>query len=68
MADGKILWEGKPVPVRVAQANTLQRPPVGGTITLSEKTTPGPYILQVVLSNSVHKRDILTQWKDFELR
>lgn len=67
--DGKLLFEGKPVPVIVTGQNTAQKVIVNGAMNLGSEMPPGDYILQVVVTDALAKgkNQIATQFVQFEV-
>lgn len=68
IAQGKIVWEGKPIAVIQPPGAPPDRLPAGGTLTLGSSTTPGPYILELQVIKSDAKVDTIAEWTDFQLR
>jgi len=62
----EVIWEGKPIPVRLDGASDPTRVPIGGVLNLGEPTAAGDYILEVRLANT--KRTVASQRIDFELQ
>ncbi|MGH9960268.1 MAG: hypothetical protein ACREBC_24615, partial [Pyrinomonadaceae bacterium] len=66
--NGKQVFGGKELPLETTQPD-LKRLGVGGALQLGTDMTPGEYILQIVVTDSLadEKRNVATQWIDFEI-
>lgn len=66
--NGQLAYEGKMTPYDAGQEPDLKRLRAGGQIKLSAKAAPGEYLLQVIITDSLRrKQDTVTQWIDFEI-
>jgi VWFA-related protein len=53
--DGKLILDGKPIPVDLTGQTDMQRILISGALSLGDKMLPGDYILQVIVSRSACK-------------
>lgn len=63
-----VAWEGKRIPIVYRPGTDIRKLPVGGVLTLGEKTLPGEYLLELQLIDPARNRVLASQWIDFELR
>jgi VWFA-related protein len=66
--NGQLAYEGKMTPYDAGQEPDLKRLRAGGQIKLSAKAAPGEYLLQVIITDSLRrKQNTASQWMDFEI-
>jgi hypothetical protein len=67
--EGKLVLDGKPIPVDLTGQSDMQRVAVSGAMNLSDKMVPGDYILQVIVTDELakQKQQIATQHVQFEI-
>jgi hypothetical protein len=66
--NGQLAYEGKMTPYDPGQEPDLKRLRAGGQIKLSAKAAPGEYVLQVIITDGLRrKQNTVTQWMDFEI-
>jgi VWFA-related protein len=67
--DGKLLLDGKQVPIDLLNQTDLERVKSSGAINLTGTMLPGEYILQIVVTDNLakEKRKIATQYVQFEV-
>lgn len=67
--ESQLAYEGKVTPYEAGQEPDLKRLRAGGRITLSAKSAPGQYVLQVIVSDKLarDKDSTTTQSMDFEI-
>jgi VWFA-related protein len=67
--DGKLILDGKPVPVDLRGQTDLRTVIVSGALSLGDKMAPGDYILQVIVTDGLAKkgRQIAAQHVQFEV-
>jgi VWFA-related protein len=67
--DGKLVLDGKEIPVDLAGQTDLERIKVAGAITLGSAMEPGDYILQTIVIDKLAKtkRSVAAQFVQFEL-
>ncbi len=68
VSQGKVVWEGKPIPVIQPPGASPDRLPAGGTLTLGLDSTPGSYVLELEVLKNDAKTNTIAEWTDFELR
>jgi hypothetical protein len=69
--EGKEVWTAKPFPAIVPKGFDPRRVPVGGVVTLGQRTAPGEYFLQVTAvrpGQQGPKAVAAVAWIDFELK
>lgn len=67
--DGKLILDGKPVPLDPAGQTDLQRIKSGGALSIGKELPPGDYVLQIVANDAQakEKQRIATQFVQFEI-
>lgn len=67
--NGKLLMEGENQPLKIVNQPDLKRIETSNAITLGTDLAIGDYIMQVIVTdkNADKKRQIATQWIDFEI-
>ncbi|MEJ7711232.1 MAG: hypothetical protein WKF84_15555 [Pyrinomonadaceae bacterium] len=68
--DGQVIFASKEEAIKApATGEDANQIPVGGRLQLGSGLTPGPYVLQVVVTDSLAKgkRRAQSQWMDFEV-
>jgi len=67
--DGKLIYEVNPTPVDVSHQRDLQRPTAAAQLQLGTELSPGQYVLQIIVEDSLAKGKMrtATQWIDFEV-
>jgi VWFA-related protein len=67
--DGKLVYEGEAVPLRLNSQPDWKRISVVGGLKLAKTAQPGEHILQVVITDLLAKEKYrtVTQWTDFEV-
>jgi len=67
--DGKLVLDGQPIPVDLTGQTDMQRIGVNGALNLNDKMLPGDYILQVIVTDTLAKKDqqIAAQHVQFEV-
>lgn len=67
--DGKLLMEGQPSALDTGNQSDFKRLEASGAITLGSNLPPGDYVLQAIVidENARQKRQVATQWIDFEI-
>lgn len=67
--DGKLIFDGKPIPVDMAGQTDLQRIKFIGAINLGTEMGAGDYVLQIVTTDNAakEKQKIATQFVQFEI-
>ena len=67
--DGKLILDGKPIPVDLTGQTDLQRVQVSGALSIGDKMLPGDYVLQVIVTDTLAKtkQQIATQHVQFEI-
>lgn len=68
--DGQMIFAGKEEQFPPPPAGTaIKQIPVGGRLRLGNNMTPGPYVLQIIVTDTLAKgkRRTQTQWMDFEV-
>lgn len=67
--DGKVILDGKQVPVDVAGQVDMQKINILGALNLGTEMTPGDYILQIIVTDNLakEKSKISSQWVQFEV-
>ncbi len=67
--DGRAAYEGKLAAFETTQQDDLKRLVAGGAVKLSRAAVPGPYTLQVVVTDLLAEGDrrTATRWMDFEI-
>ncbi len=67
--DGKIIFEGKQIPVNLSGQTDLERVKATGAINLGTEMTVGDYVLQIVATDASakEKSKIATQFVQFEI-
>ncbi|MEJ7617614.1 MAG: hypothetical protein WKF30_11775 [Pyrinomonadaceae bacterium] len=68
--DGQVVYAGKEELLKVtAGVEDNRQIPIGGRLQLGSNLTPGPYVLQVVVTDLLAKGKSRTQaqWMDFEV-
>lgn len=67
--DGKLVLDGKPIPVDLTGQTDMQRVRFSGALSLSNRMLPGDYILQVIVKDTLAKakQQIATQFVQFEV-
>lgn len=67
--DGKQIYNGNPTPVDVAGQRDPQRLTTGAQLQLGPELSPGQYVLQIIVEDSLAKEKVrtATQWIDFEV-
>jgi hypothetical protein len=68
--DGKMILDGKTVPIDLSQQTDLQRIKSVGAISLGTAMQSGDYVLQIVVTDNLAKgkRQIATQFVQFEIQ
>jgi hypothetical protein len=67
--DGKLVFEGKPVPLELLGQTDLQRIKTVGALSLGAEMQPGDYVLQIVATDNLakEKQKIAAQFVQFEI-
>ena len=66
--NGTLAYEGRVTAYDAGQEPDLKRLRAGGQIKLSAKAAPGEYLLQVIITDALRrKQNTATQWMDFEI-
>jgi VWFA-related protein len=67
--DGKPIYNGNQTPVEVAGQRDPQRLTTGAQLQLGPELSPGQYVLQIIVEDSLAKEKLrtATQWIDFEV-
>jgi len=67
--DGKLVYEGEPVPLRLNPQTDWKRISIVGSMKLAKSAQPGEHIFQVVITDLLAKEKYrtVTQWTDFEI-
>lgn len=67
--DGKIVFNGDPIPISIAAQADLKRVPNITRMQLGSEFSPGYYVLQVIVTDRVAdaKQQTASQWIDFEV-
>ena len=67
--DGKAVFSGNSAPVNVIPQADLKRVPSIGRMQLGTEFSPGQYVLQVIVTDTLakQKQPIASQWIDFEI-
>ena len=67
--DGKLLLDGRQIPVNTSNQSDLARIKVTGAISIGKAMPPGDYILQIVVTDDLAKQKsrIATQFVQFEV-
>ena len=67
--DGKPIYNGNQTPVNVAGQRDPQRLATGAQLQLGPELSPGQYVLQIIVEDSLAKEKVrtATQWIDFEV-
>ena len=68
--DGKIILEGKTVPLDILDPADLQRIKSAGAISIGTEMQPGEYVLQLIVTDNLakEKRRLATQFVQFEVQ
>jgi len=70
LKDGRQVFAGRAAPITVGQLADLNHIPASGGLVLGTDLQPGEYMLQVVVTDKLAKKEkyrVATQWMDFEL-
>ncbi len=67
--NGKLIYQGKPLPVNESGKLDARRMVGGGVLRLNANAQPGEYILQIVVTDQAARKSKskVTQWIDFEV-
>jgi hypothetical protein len=67
--NGQQIFAGKELPVDANNPMDMKRIPAGGALRLGIELTPGEYVFQIVVVDTLatKKRSVATQWIDFEI-
>jgi VWFA-related protein len=67
--DGQLVMVGNDRPVRLSGQTNPARIEVGGRLPLGTELPPGDYLLQLIVTDALAKKDnkVATQWIDFEI-
>jgi VWFA-related protein len=67
--DGQLVFTGKVMPLDTSKQADLKRITAGGLLRLGTDMTPGEYVLQVIVTDTLvkDKYRTATQWMDFEI-
>ncbi|MGI9035115.1 MAG: VWA domain-containing protein [Pyrinomonadaceae bacterium] len=67
--DGKLLFEGKPIPVNLEGQKDWQKISSMGALSLGTEMAAGDYVLQIVVNDAAtnDKNRIASQWVQFEI-
>jgi VWFA-related protein len=67
--DGKPIYNSNPTPLDVSGQRDPQRPTAAAQLQLGPELSPGQYVLQIIVEDSLAKEKIrtATQWIDFEV-
>lgn len=68
--DGQPVFSGNVKPLDVSQQTDLQRIIAGGALRLGTEMTPGEYVLQIIVTDTLSKdkNRTATQWIDFQIQ
>jgi len=67
--DGKLVYQGEPMPLRLNPQADWKRISVVGSMKLAKSAQPGDHVFQVVITDLLAKEKYrtVTQWTDFEI-
>ncbi len=67
--NGKLIYEVNPTPVDVSRQRDSQRPTAAAQLQLGPELSPGQYVLEIIVEDSLAKERTrtATQWIDFEV-
>jgi hypothetical protein len=66
--NGQQLFSGNELPYDPSGQPDLKRLPMGGGISLGTSMTPGEYVLQIIVTDTVKEKPrVASQWMDFEI-
>ncbi len=68
--DGKIILQGKSVPLDILEQTDLQRIKSSGAVSLGTELPPSEYVLQIIITDNLakEKRRLATQFVQFEIQ